>query len=63
MLFDAAKLLAINGFDERFFMYMEDVDLSRRCADQFGAVYYPLAQVVHLHEQASYKTNNYLKHT
>ena len=63
MLFDAAKLLAINGFDERFFMYMEDVDLSRRCADQFGTVYYPLAQVVHVHEQASYKTNNYLKHT
>lgn len=45
------------------FMYMEDVDLSRRCADQFGAVYYPLVQVVHVHEQASYKTNNYLKHT
>ncbi|MDU6157355.1 glycosyltransferase [Acinetobacter pittii] len=61
MLFDAAKLLAINGFDERFFMYMEDVDISRRCAEQFGAMYYPLAQVVHVHEQASYKNKQLLK--
>lgn len=61
MLFDAAKLLAIRGFDERFFMYMEDVDLSRRCAAQFGAIYYPLAQVVHVHEQASYKNKQLLK--
>ena len=61
MLFDAAKLLSLHGFDERFFMYMEDVDLSRRCAEQFGAMYYPLAQVVHVHEQASYKNKQLLK--
>lgn len=61
MLFDSLKLIALNGFDERFFMYMEDIDLSRRCAEQFGAVYYPLANVIHVHEQASYKSMKLLK--
>jgi GT2 family glycosyltransferase len=61
MLFKSQALLALNGFDERFFMYMEDVDLSRRCAEAFGNVYYPLAHVVHLHEQGSYKNKTLLK--
>lgn len=61
MLFRSSVLLALNGFDERYFMYMEDVDLSRRCAETFGNVYYPLAQVVHLHEQGSYKNKILLK--
>ena len=42
-------------------MYMEDVDLSRRCASKFGNVYYPLAKVTHLHERASHKNINLLK--
>ncbi|HGH3605386.1 glycosyltransferase [Acinetobacter baumannii] len=61
MLFRSELLLKLNGFDERFFMYMEDVDLSRRCAERFGNVYYPYAQVVHVHEQASYKNKLLLK--
>ncbi len=61
MLFNSEKLIALDGFDEQFFMYMEDVDLSRRCAEQFGAIYYPLAQVIHVHEQASYKSKKFLK--
>ncbi|NHC03373.1 glycosyltransferase family 2 protein [Acinetobacter sp. 187] len=61
MLFDSKKLIELNGFDERFFMYMEDVDLSRRCADKFGAIYFPNAYVTHLHEQGSYKKKTLLK--
>ncbi len=61
MLFRSDALLKLNGFDERFFMYMEDVDLSRRCAEKFGAVYYPHSQIVHVHEQASYKSKLLLK--
>ena len=61
MLFKSKALLELNGFDERFFMYMEDVDISRRCAERFGNVYYPLAHVVHLHEQGSYKNKTLLK--
>ena len=61
MLFKSKALIELNGFDERFFMYMEDVDLSRRCAEKFGNVYYPLVQVVHAHEQGSYKNPILLK--
>ncbi|MEW7119588.1 glycosyltransferase [Acinetobacter nosocomialis] len=61
MLFRSDALLKLNGFDERFFMYMEDVDLSRRCAETYGAVYYPHAQIIHVHEQASYKNKLLLK--
>lgn len=61
MLFKSRCLVELDGFDERFFMYMEDVDLSRRCASKFGNVYYPLAKVTHLHERASHKNINLLK--
>ncbi|KMV25999.1 glycosyltransferase [Acinetobacter baumannii] len=61
MLFASHALLDLGGFDERFFMYMEDVDLSRRCAEKYGAIYYPLAYITHLHEQGSYKNKTLLK--
>lgn len=61
MLFDSKKLLALKGFDERFFMYMEDIDLSRRCAEKFGNIYYPLVEITHIHEQASYKNSKLFK--
>lgn len=61
MLFKSKSLLELDGFDERFFMYMEDIDLSRRCAEKFGTIYYPLATVLHQHEQASYKNAKLLK--
>lgn len=54
MLFKSQALLDLNGFDERYFMYLEDIDLSRRCAEQFGNCYLPNCVVVHEHQQASY---------
>lgn len=61
MLFRSECLLALGGFDERYFMYMEDVDLSRRCAVKFGTLYVPSACVIHEHQQASYKNKTLLK--
>lgn len=61
MLFKSDVLLALNGFDEQFFMYMEDVDISRRCAQRFGTLYCPDISVLHFHEQASYKNTKLLK--
>jgi hypothetical protein len=43
-------------FDERFFMYMEDTDLSRRIRQRYRTVYYPRAVVIHGYAKASYKT-------
>ena len=61
MLFRSECLIALKGFDERFFMYMEDIDISRRCAEKYGNIYYPLAHIVHQHEQASYKSKQLLQ--
>jgi GT2 family glycosyltransferase len=46
----------ICGFDERFFMYMEDVDLVRRIGDAFDTVYLPSVQVVHAYAKGSYRS-------
>ena len=48
-------LKKVGIFDERFFMYPEDIDLSRRINRYFRTVFYPEVSVVHQHEQASYK--------
>ena len=43
-------------FDERFFMYPEDIDLSRRIFSAgFRTVYYPEVSVIHAHNGESYK--------
>ncbi len=55
MLFRSSALLSLGGFDERYFMYLEDIDLSRRCAEQFGNCYLPHIVITHAHQQASYK--------
>lgn len=61
MLFRSECLLALGGFDERYFMYMEDIDISRRCAVRFGVLYVPSAVVIHEHQQTSYKNKAMLK--
>lgn len=45
----------IGGFDERYFMYFEDMDITRKTIEQAGlrAVYYPLTRVYHAWERAS----------
>ena len=43
-------------FDERFFMYPEDMDLTRRIHRNYLTVYFPQATIIHNHEKASYKS-------
>jgi len=47
-------LRVISGFDERYFMYLEDVDLVRRVGDHAKTVYCPLVSVVHSYAKGSY---------
>lgn len=42
-------------FDERFFLYAEDADLSRRIHRQFKTLFYPYAEIYHIHARGSYK--------
>lgn len=46
----------IGGFDERYFMYMEDIDLSRRSLHYFKNIFYPNVSVQHVFEKGSYKS-------
>lgn len=55
---DALKKVGL--FDRRFFMYGEDIDLSRRIHRQYKTMYYPYVKVVHVHEAASYKNKKML---
>lgn len=49
-------LKQVGLFDERFFMYPEDIDLTRRIHAVSRTVFYPQAQVIHAHAQDSYKS-------
>lgn len=54
MLLRATALEQAGLFDERFFMYPEDIDLSRRIAEHSRVTYFPEVRVVHNHRAASY---------
>lgn len=57
MAFNNAILEKSGLFDERFFLYPEDIDITRRIWHAgFRALYYPEAEVIHAHAQASYKS-------
>lgn len=56
MLLRTSALKKVGLFDERFFMYPEDIDLTRRIHIDFHTLYFPVVSVTHAHEAASYKS-------
>ncbi|MHB8387944.1 MAG: glycosyltransferase family 2 protein [Acidobacteriaceae bacterium] len=54
-------LEAVGGFDERFFLYMEDLDLCRRMAAKSKLLYWPEVAATHVHQKASYKSFRILR--
>lgn len=53
-------LEAVGGFDERFFLYMEDVDLCRRMLAVSRLLYWPGVTVEHVHQMGSYRSSKLL---
>lgn len=56
MLLRTQAVQKVRLFDERFFMYPEDMDLTRRIHRDYLTVYFPYATIIHDHAQASYKS-------
>jgi GT2 family glycosyltransferase len=60
MFIRTEALSRVGLFDERFFMYLEDVDLSRRIHKCYRTMYYPEVSVFHEYEKGSYKNSKLL---
>lgn len=54
MLLRTSALQKVKLFDERFFMYPEDVDLTRRLHQQYLTIFYPQTTIIHNHAKQSY---------
>lgn len=55
MFLRTSVLRQVGGFDEGFFLYMEDFDLSRRIGRVARTMFYPAVSVTHEYQQGSYK--------
>ncbi len=56
MLFKTEEFLKINGFDERYFLYMEDIDICRKI-NQINKkiLFFPKEEITHIHKRESGK--------
>jgi GT2 family glycosyltransferase len=62
-LFVRTELLRIHGgFDERYFMYLEDVDLVRRIGSIARVVYEPRVSITHKYNKGSYRNKKLLSY-
>ena len=61
MFFRLSAFDKVGLFDERYFMYPEDIDITRRMHKCYRTMYWPEVSVVHAHRAASYKSRKMLK--
>lgn len=62
MFIRVSVLKKVCGFDERFFMYAEDLDLCRRIGEVSKTIYYPRVSIYHEYGKGSYKNRKLLKY-
>ena len=57
MLFKTADFKQLQGFDERYFLYMEDADLCRKIQKTNKKIlYFPNVEIIHQHQKGSSKS-------
>jgi GT2 family glycosyltransferase len=54
MFLNVDALQEVGIFDDRYFMYAEDMDLSRRIHERYKTLYYPEVFVYHEYAKSSY---------
>lgn len=60
MLFRTKIFKEINGFDERYFMYMEDSDITRTVNSKSTAIFFPKATITHVWSRANRRNPKYV---
>ena len=55
MFFRASVLAELGGFDERYFLYFEDIDLSRRAAERYLTVVFHDCVAYHHWQRGAYR--------
>lgn len=60
MFFRTECFEKVGGFDTRFFMHFEDIDVTRKVGEIARTVYFPGATVIHAHEAAHKKSKKML---
>lgn len=58
MLFRSDVLRDIGSFDPRYFMYLEDVDITRRIHKKYRTMVYPEVSIIHQYTQGSYHNSH-----
>ncbi len=61
MFMRVEALQRVGLFSDLFWMYCEDIDLSRRINEYYKTVYYPSVSVVHAHHKESYVNKKLMK--
>ena len=61
MLLRTKAVVEAGLFDERYFMYPEDIDLTRTIHRHYLTLYYPQWTIVHAHARDSYKNRHMLR--
>lgn len=56
MFFRTDIFKTINGFDDDFFMYLEDADITRRTNEISKVIFFPEARVIHAWERGSHNS-------
>lgn len=60
MFFRLKAVKEVGVFDERFFMYPEDIDITRRIYKHYKTIFFPYATATHSYERGSYKSTKLL---
>jgi hypothetical protein len=54
LMFKKEVFLKVKGFDQRYFLYFEDVDFCRQLNQSgYQVVYYPESKMIHFHQRLS----------